>query len=113
MPALTGVIQGAEYVVKPDGTGDFPTIQKAIDAAFDGDEILLADGVFKGDGNMNIDFKGKAIILHSKNGHPELCIIDAEGVQWIPRRVFDFKTDESQDSVVKNITIMNGTTGET
>ena len=37
------------YVVTPDGTGDFPTIQTAIDAAGDGDIIELTDGTFTGD----------------------------------------------------------------
>jgi len=36
----------ATYVVTPDGTGDFPTIQAAIDAAVTGDVIQLTDGVF-------------------------------------------------------------------
>jgi pectin methylesterase-like acyl-CoA thioesterase len=33
------------FVVSPDGSGDFPTIQAAVDAASDGDDIELTDGV--------------------------------------------------------------------
>ena len=32
------------YVIEPDGSGDFPTIQAAINASSDGDIIELADG---------------------------------------------------------------------
>jgi hypothetical protein len=31
----------------------YPTIQSAIDAAVDGDEIVLADGTYTGNGNRN------------------------------------------------------------
>ena len=34
---LAATAEGTTYVVNPEGTGDFPTIQAAIDAAQDGD----------------------------------------------------------------------------
>jgi len=49
-----------------------PTIQSAIDVAVSGDIIVVDDGVYTGDGNRDIDFKGKAITLRSENG-PENC----------------------------------------
>jgi hypothetical protein len=67
-------------IVRPDGTGDFPTIQAAIDAAQDGDVIELTDGTFMGNGNRDIDYLGKAITVRSQSGDPETCIIDCEGV---------------------------------
>ena len=51
----------ATYTVEPDGTGDFPTIQAAIDAAQDGDVVELGDGVYRGAGNRDITLLGKAI----------------------------------------------------
>jgi hypothetical protein len=42
------------YVVSPDGSGDFPTIQTAIDAVVDGDIVQLTDGVFTGEGNRDL-----------------------------------------------------------
>ena len=57
---------------------DYPTIQSAIDAAVDGDEVLVADGTYTGEGNKDLDFSGKAIAVRSMHG-PETAIIDAEG----------------------------------
>lgn len=57
---------------------EYSTIQAAINAAADGDTVMVADGVYTGDGNRNIDFKGKAITVMSENG-PENCIIDCQG----------------------------------
>ena len=39
-----GIAFATSYLITPDGTGDFPTIQAAIDAAGGGDIIQLADG---------------------------------------------------------------------
>ena len=65
--------------------GDQPTIQAGINAASDGDTVLVADGTYTGDGTRDIDFGGKAIILQSQNG-AENCIIDCEGTEQDPHR---------------------------
>jgi len=82
---------------------DQPTIQAGIDAASDGDTVLAADGTYTGAGNKNLDFKGKAITVRSKNG-PEKTIVDCEG----DGRGFYFHTGEQQDSVVSGFTVKNG-----
>lgn len=110
--AFIGTAAAADHLVKPDGTGDFPTIQAAVDAAAAGDTILLADGVFQGAGNRNIDFKGKAFTVRSQSGNAKACVIDPEGQQWIPLRGFDFKTLEGPGSVVRDLTIRNGSTDD-
>jgi hypothetical protein len=56
----------AEHVVRPDGSGDFPTIQSAVDAAAEGDTILLDDGVFTGDGNRDIQLFGKDLVIRRR-----------------------------------------------
>lgn len=101
---------GDTYLVKPDGTGDYPVIQAAMDAANNGDEVLLADGVFKGMGNKEVLFWGKAITVRSESGNPLDCIINAEGEIGLPYNAFSFDNDEGPDSVVKDITILNGST---
>ncbi len=82
---------------------DYPTIQAAINAAFDGDTVLVADGVYTGQGNKNLDLGGKAIAVRSENG-PENCIIDCEG----DGRGFAFASNEGADSIVEGLTITNG-----
>ncbi len=70
---------GATYVVRPDGTGDFPTIQAAIDAVLDGDIIELTDGVFQGEGNRDILWVDKEVTVRSQSGDPYSCTLDCEG----------------------------------
>jgi predicted outer membrane repeat protein len=96
------------YVVRPDGGGDFPTIQAAIDAAVDHDVIELADGTFTGDGNRDISFHGKAITVRSQSGNPEACTIDCESNPGPRRRGFAFVTGEGPEATVESITIANG-----
>jgi len=85
----------------------YRTIQAAINAANNGDTVIVADGIYKGEGNRDIDFKGKAITVKSENG-PEGCIIDCEGYRNSPHRGFNFHTNEGRDSVVDGFKIING-----
>ena len=96
------------YVITPEGTGDFATIQAAIDAAEDGDVIELTNGVFTGDGNREIDFLGRAITLRSQGGDPETCIIDCEGSAEESHHCLDFQNEEGEESIVRGITLTNG-----
>ena len=56
---------GGEIRVSPDGSGDYMTIQAAIDAAVAGDVIVLAEAVYRGQGNCNLDTGGKAVTIRS------------------------------------------------
>jgi len=82
---------------------DYATIQAAIDDAVDGDTIWVADGTYSGEGNLEIDFRGKAVIVRSENG-PDGCTIDCRG----EGRAFYFNTGETADSVLDGFTITNG-----
>ena len=73
--ALAPMLISATIIHVP---ADQSTIQAGIDAAVDGDTVLVADGTYMGDGNRDIDFKGKAITVSSENG-AENCIIDCQG----------------------------------
>jgi hypothetical protein len=104
----TGSLEAARTIyVDDDGLADFNNIQAAIDDANDGDTIIVADGIFTGDGNRDIDFLGKAITLRSENG-PENCIIDCNGTTDEAHRGFYFHEAEEANSIVWGLTIVNG-----
>jgi hypothetical protein len=42
---------------------DSTTIQGGINGAVDGDTVMVADGTYTGEGNRDIDFTGKAIVM--------------------------------------------------
>ena len=95
------------YIVTvPD---EFDTIQEAIDAAYDGVTVVVADGTYTGDGNRDIDFKGKAITVKSENG-PENCIIDCNGTLNDPHRGFELFRNQDIKCIIDGFTIINGYT---
>jgi len=98
---------GRTIYVDDDGPADFNNIQAAIDDSNDGDTILVADGRYTGEGNRDIEFRGKAITVKSENG-PENCIIDCQGTKTEPHRGFYFHSGEGEDSVADGFTITNG-----
>jgi parallel beta-helix repeat protein len=102
-----GIAQGRTIMVGQGGGYDFNTIQAAIDDANNGDTILVANGIYYGNGNRDIDFKGKAITIRSENG-PAMCIINCQGSTGVPHRGFYFHRTEDANSVLDGLTIMNG-----
>ena len=104
---VVAVCDGRTITVDDDGGADFSTIQAAIDDSDDGDTVLVADGIYTGDGNRDIDFHGKAITVKSENG-PETCIIDCNGSESKPHRGFHFHSGEDACSAVIGFTITNG-----
>lgn len=100
-----------DWLVNPDGSGDYPTIQAAINASIVGNTIVLGDGVFTGDENRDIDLMGRALTIRSLSGDPTSCIIDCGGSAGDPHRGFIFTTDEGPDSHIEGITIRNGHSG--
>jgi hypothetical protein len=96
--------RAATILIRPDGSGDFPTIQAGIDAAAGGDVVLLADGTFTGPGNRDLDYLGKAITVRSQSGDAAACVIDAQTAG----RGFYFHNGEGLDSRLERVTITNG-----
>ena len=88
-----------------DGTPEHPfdAIQEAMDPSISGDTILVAEGVYTGTGNKEIDFGGREVLLSSVNG-PQTCTIDMEGAG----RGFFFQSGETRAAQVTGFTITNG-----
>ena len=99
---FTGAIDAATIRVPQDQ----PTIQAGMDAAVDGDTVVVDDGTWTGDGNRDLDFAGKAITVRSLNGY-ESCTINCQGGSQNHRGFF-FHSGEGLDSRVEGITIYNG-----
>lgn len=82
--------------------GEYRTIQAGINAAVDGDTVLAAPGVYRGNGNYNIDFLGKAVTVMSETG-AENTLIEAE----FQGRGVIFQSSETNASVLEGFTIVN------
>ncbi|MHC5145462.1 MAG: right-handed parallel beta-helix repeat-containing protein, partial [Planctomycetota bacterium] len=86
-----------------------PTLQHALSYVNEGGTLLLADGVYSGPGNRNIDLKGKAVTIKSING-PDNCTLDLNADPNSPARGFLFRNGEDADTVLQGLTIINAYT---
>ncbi len=80
----------------------YPTIQAALDAAWDGDTIWVANGTYSGPGFVDVDFHGKSVTLRSENG-PGSCTIDGRGQSG----AFYIHCGETAATVLDGFTIAN------
>jgi predicted outer membrane repeat protein len=100
---------GTLYVL-PDGSGDVPTIQAAVDSVAPGDTVLLGSGTYTGEGNYNIALHDKAFLMTSETGDPADCVIDCEGHLGSPRRAMDCQGGSAR--VIRGVTMRNANSAE-
>lgn len=105
LPAACGI---QTFLVCPDGSGDYPTIQDAISAAADRDTILLCDGTFTGAGNRDIDYQGKDLVVRSESGDPQACVIDCQASAGNEHRGFLFHLGESREARLEGVSVIHG-----
>ena len=104
---VCGVTTAATINVAADGSGDYTTIQAAIDAASNGDVILVAPGTYTGTGNEVVNTLGKLIIIKA-SGTPEETILDGEGA----RGVVQCSSGEGADTIIEGFAITGGNANE-
>ena len=97
--ASAGSVQAQATLHVPS---NYPTIQAAINAAANGDTVLVAPGTYR----ENINFSGKAITVASEAG-PDATIIDGGAAA----AVVTFRSAEGASSVLRGFTVTNGRPG--
>ncbi len=73
---LTLAVFTQAVTVNPDGSGDYPTIQDALDATASDQTIFLGAGIFTGPGNWDLDPGNKKFRIMGNTGNAEDVIID-------------------------------------
>ncbi len=84
----------------------FSTIQEAINAAGAGETVMVAAGIYKGDGNRDITFLGKRIAVIAAAG-PLETVIDCEGNAGAPHQAFNL-SGEVESGIIDGFTVRGG-----
>jgi len=104
-----GLVSARTLEVGPDGKIGYPTIQAAVDAARDGDTIMISPGTYRGSGNCDIDLRRKALTLQGTDPTDAdvvvATVIDCQGTASDPHRGF-YAVDFSGE--ISGLTIANG-----
>jgi hypothetical protein len=115
IPAITGAHAAMVYVTT-NGSGHppydswtnaAPSIQVAIDSARNGDKVVVGPGTYRGKGNRDLDFRGKAITVRGDQGAASTRL-EVGGSYEEPHRAFRFSHGESHSSVIDGFTVTGG-----
>ncbi len=103
---IAGLAQGATITVGPGADYDFDTIQAGIDAAVDGDTVLVAPSEYVI--TEPVTFRGKAITVMSETGPDETTIQMGTPADNNRGSVIIFENGETDASVLEGFTITGG-----
>jgi len=103
---MAGPVQAATITVGSVAGYDFDTIQAGIDAAVDGDTVLVAPGEYVI--TEPITFRGKAITAKSETGPDETTIRMGTPADTNRGSVVVFENSETTASVLEGFTITGG-----
>jgi len=106
LATVVATCAAAPIVVDIGGTGDYTAIQPALDAAAEGDTVLVMPGTYTGVDNTYLDFAGTNVVLQGEAG-AAVTIIDCE--EGRSTRAFTFLEDDAGPScVIEGLTLTNG-----
>lgn len=94
-----------------DGSGDYTSIQAAVDAAAEGDSLAICAGTYSVGSSSGIDLGSKNLFIYGIPGDPALVIVDAGGSAGSPSRGFFIHGGQDNRTVVQGMTIRNGWKG--
>ena len=91
-------------IVDIGGNGDFLTIQEAVNAADEGNIILIRPGIYTGAGDPSdpvVDMQGKSLMLRGLTSGRSGVVINGDGV----RRGIVCDNGETESTVIENINV--------
>jgi hypothetical protein len=101
---FSSVVFGDTVTVDANGSGDYRTIQSAIDAVPDESTILILPGIY----NETIDLGTKNLVISGTSKDPSKTVIDGSG---LTSSVVLISGDQTPNTVVSFLTIANGVAG--
>jgi len=107
---LSAAVSDADTIrVDNAGGGDYLTIQEALDAADDGDQILIAPGTYTGPQNRDLTFgNNEDVVVESEFGLPTVAI-DCQGMG---RAFYMHNTGQDSTTVIRGLLIVDGYTDD-
>jgi hypothetical protein len=110
LAGLSVAAPAATLQVGDDSLSDFKTIQEAVEAALDGDIIVVNPGTYTGAGNCDIDLLGKEVTITGADpldpNIVETTLIDCAGAAKEPHR--GFYVADCNGAAISGLTITNG-----
>jgi len=103
---ITATARGEVIRVDKDSPTDYQNIQAGIDAANDGDVVLVVAGEY--DITAPVTFRGKAITLRSEAGRDETTIRMGTPADTERASVVAFENNETSASILQGFTITGG-----
>lgn len=101
------ILSGTALAATIQVPGQVATIQAAVDAASDGDTVLVADGQYAGSGNREINLRGLRIVLRSAGGATN-TVINCGGTKAQPHRGFILYSAETSATRIEGFTVTGG-----
>lgn len=105
----TFILASGAYATTIHVPAEARTIQDGLDKAAAGDTVLVAAGEYVGEGNRDLDYRGKDLVLLSEDG-PERTIIDCQASSDDPHRGLHLTGGETTRATLEGFTITNGAT---